>query len=315
MRALNVPSPGDQPIISDLPTPGIAADTVLVRVKAAGLNALDNAVAAGALAEMIPHEYPLVLGRDAAGVVEAVGEGVDNLSVGDHVVGHLPVSPVLREGALAEFALLPAATVTVIPEGIHFTTAAALPLAGAAAHAAVEAVEAAQGETVLVNGATGGVGGYVVQLLADQAVTVVATGTADDVKRLTARGATHVVDYSTGDVAEQVKELIPGGVDALVELVAYDASASPLAAVKQGGRVASSTGQPDAEALKTAGLQGTTIMANPASEVIGSLLTACTKNRLTVDVTTTLPLEEALDGLHTIAAGTARGKIVVTPER
>ena len=312
MLAVHVPTAGQAPVLADLPVPEVGEGTVLIRVKAAGLNALDNAIAAGAMSEMIPHEYPLTLGRDAAGIVEAVGAGVHDVAVGDRVVGHVLLRPPLRHGALAEFALLPAEAVVPIPDGLDFATAAALPLAGAAAHAAVEGTEAVAGQVVLVNGATGGVGGYVVQLLAARGVTVIATGTAADVDRLTAQGASTVVDYTNGSVAEQVTNIHPAGVDALVELVAQNAESSPLSAVKRGGRVSTTTGHPDEATLVRAGVTGGTVMASPVGDVIRSLAAATAEGELVVDVNTLLSLEEALDGLATIAAGTARGKIVVT---
>src|SRR4051812_34609346 len=98
MRAVHVPAAGVQPELGDLPIPEVTSGTVLVRVKAAALNPVDNAIAAGMLAAMMPHEYPLVLGRDAAGVVEAVGEGVDHVAVGDEVLGHVLLAPPLQAG-------------------------------------------------------------------------------------------------------------------------------------------------------------------------------------------------------------------------
>ncbi|SFT87726.1 Alcohol dehydrogenase GroES-like domain-containing protein, partial [Geodermatophilus amargosae] len=99
MRALHVPAAGEQPQISDIPTPEPTEGTVLVRVKAAGLNPIDNAVAAGFLTQMgLPHEYPVVIGRDAAGVVEAVGAGVDHVAVGDEVLGHVLLAPPISAG-------------------------------------------------------------------------------------------------------------------------------------------------------------------------------------------------------------------------
>jgi NADPH:quinone reductase-like Zn-dependent oxidoreductase len=118
MRALHVPEADRQPVLDELPTPSVADGTVLVRVKAAGLNPVDNAIAAGMMAEMIPHEYPLVLGRDAAGVVQAVGDGVDHVEVGDEVLGHVLLAPPVRAGTLAEYALLPAAAVSKLPAGL-----------------------------------------------------------------------------------------------------------------------------------------------------------------------------------------------------
>jgi NADPH:quinone reductase-like Zn-dependent oxidoreductase len=312
MRALNVPAAGRQPTLSELPVPELAAGTVLVRVKAAGLNAIDNAIVMGMMAQMMPHEYPLVLGRDAAGVVEAVGAGVEHVAVGDEVFGHVLLAPPIKHGTLAEYALLPAAAVAPKPAGLDFVTAAALPLAGAAATAAVLAIDPRPGQTVLVVGASGGVGSYAVQLLAARGVTVVATGTAADADRLIALGASSVIDFIAGPVADQVAEAYPDGVDALIDLVSYSADAVPLSVVRKGGTVASTLGAADEQTLASAGLTGANIMAGPVREVIAPLAEQAAAGTLKVDVSTVLPLEQAVDGLATIAAGQAIGKIVIT---
>jgi NADPH:quinone reductase-like Zn-dependent oxidoreductase len=312
MRALHVPAAGEQPQLSDLPVPKVTEGTVLIRVRAAGLNAFDNAVAAGMLTEMLPHEYPLVLGRDAAGVVEAVGTGVDHVAVGDDVIGHVLMAPPLQAGTLAEFALVPAAGVTVKPAGLDFVAAAALPLAGAAAVAAVEAIDPEPGQVVLVNGASGGVGSFAIQLLAGRGATVVATGTAQDTDRLADLGARLVIDYTSGPVAEQIRSAYPNGVDALIDLVNYTPDALPLDAVRKGGKVASSMGAANDETLAALGLTGTNIMAGPVREVLAPLAEQAAAGALQVQVATRLPLEEATEGLATIAEGRAHGKIVVT---
>jgi len=314
MRALHVPAAGEQPILADLPVPEVGEGQVLIKVKAAGLNAVDNAVAAGYLAGMFPHEYPLVLGRDAAGVVEAVGAGVDHVSAGDEVLGHVLLAPPLRHGTLAEYAVLPAASVVPKPAGLDFVTAAAIPLAGAAAVAAVDAIDPQPGQTVLVSGASGGVGSYAVQLLAARGVTVVATGTAADAERLAGLGASAVVDFTQGSVAEQVRDAHPDGVDALIELAAQSADAAPLAAVRKGGSVAATTSAADEQALAAHGLTGGMVMAGPVREVTAPLAERAANGALAVDVITVLPLDRAAEGLATIAAGQARGKIVVKLE-
>jgi NADPH:quinone reductase-like Zn-dependent oxidoreductase len=312
MRALHVPAAGEAPQLSDLPVPEVTDGTVLIRVKAAGLNAFDNAVAAGMLTEMLPHEYPLVLGRDAAGVVAAVGNGVDHVAVGDEVIGHVLMAPPMQAGTLAEYALVPAAGVTAKPAGLDFVAAAALPLAGAAAVAAVEAIDPQPGQVVLVNGASGGVGSFVIQLLAGRGATVVATGTAEDAERLVDLGARLVLDYTSGPVAEQVRTAYPDGVDALIDLVSYTPDGLPLDAVRKGGTVASSMGAAHDEALAGVGLTGSNIMAGPVREVVGPLAEQAAAGALRVHVATRLPLEQATEGLATIAAGQAHGKIVVT---
>jgi NADPH:quinone reductase-like Zn-dependent oxidoreductase len=311
MRALHVPAAGERPQLSDLPVPEVTDGTVLVRVKAAGLNALDNALVAGMLAQMMPHEYPLILGRDAAGIVEAVGSGVDHVAVGDEVFGHVLLAPPVQAGTLADYALLPAAAVAAKPASLDFVTAAALPLAGAAAAASVDAVDPQPGQTVLVVGASGGVGSYALQLLAARGATVVATGTPDDADRLTALGADTVVDFTAGSVVDQVRAAYPDGVDALIDLIAYTPDALPLDAVRKGGRVASTLNAADEQALAAVGMTGANIFSGPVREVIEPLAEQAAAGTLKVDVGTVLPFEEATDGLNTIASGKARGKIVV----
>jgi len=316
MRALHVPTAGDRPVLGDIPVPDVKDGTVLIRVKAAGLNPIDNLLAAGAMSGMIPHEYPLVLGRDAAGVVEAVGAGVDHLQVGDHVFGHMLLAPPVQAGTVAEFAVLPAASVNVMPEGLDFTTAAAIPLAAAAASTAVgflgDAVAA--GNVVLVNGASGGVGSYVVQLLAARHVDVVATGQAADAERLRELGVKTTIDYTVGSVVEQVRGMYPDGVDALVNLAGNTPDQIPLGAVKAGGVVSFTTMGPDEATLAAAGLKGFKVMARATREVTAPVAQMIADGSMRVSVAEVLDLDHAADGLATLAAGTARGKIVVTFE-
>ncbi len=314
MRALHVPAAGAKPEIGEVPTPTATEGTVLVRVKAAGLNAIDNGIASGMMAGMLPHEYPLVLGRDAAGVVEAVGAGVEGIDVGDEVLGHVLLAPPIQAGTLAEYAVLPAASVVPKPAGLDFTTAAAIPLAGAAAAQAVEAVEPQSGQTVLVNGADGGVGSYAVQLLAARGVTVIATGEADSVERLTGLGASTVIDYKTADLVEQVRAAHPDGVDALVNVGGFDPTAVPVGAVRNGGKLAATAAVPDDDTLAAAGVTATQIMARPTRDVVEPLVEQAAAGTLRVDVAQVLPFDQAASGLATLAAGKANGKLVVKVE-
>jgi len=311
MRAFHIPSAGEPPRLGDLPTPEAADGTVLIRVKAAGLNGLDGFIAGGMLAGMMPHEYPVILGRDAAGVVAAVGAGVDHVVVGDEVLGHVLLASPVHAGTLAEYAVLPAAAVVRKPAGLDFVTAAAIPLAGAAAVAAVDAVDPQPGQIALVNGASGGVGCYAVQLLARHGLTVLATGTREDAGRLMALGAASVIDYTAGPVGEQVLADHPDGVDVLLNLHGHTVDDVPLNAVAKGGAVATTTMAPDADALAGADLTGGFVVAGPVREVIAPLAGQAAAGTLTVDVTTVLPLDEVGAGLATIAGGRARGKIVV----
>lgn len=312
MRALHVPTAGAQPELGELPIPEVVPGHVLIKVRAVGLNPFDNMIAAGAMADVVPHQYPLTLGRDAAGVVAAIGDDVQDVQPGDEVFGHVLFTPPVQAGTLAEYALLPAATVVVKPAGLDFATAAALPLAGAAAAGAVDLVDPRPGQVVLVNGATGGVGRYAVQMLAARGATVVATGTDADAADLLTLGATTVVDYTTGSVTGQVRAAYPDGVDALINLVGHTAADVPLDALRAGGTVATTTMAPDADTIATADLTGAMVQAHPVRETTAPLAEQAAAGTLSVDLHTVLPLEQATEGLATLAAGTARGKIVVT---
>lgn len=311
MLALFLPASGGKPTLADLPTPTPGADEVLLRVRAAALNPLDNHIAQGMLEQMMEHRYPLVLGRDASGIVEALGADVTGIAVGDEVLAHVPFTPPFQAGTIAEFAIVPATTVVAKPAGLDHVTAAALPLAGGAAQKAVDTVDPQPGQVVLVNGASGGVGRFVLQLLAARTVTVVATGTPADADRLRELGAAEIIDFTLGATAEHVRNLYPDGVDILINLTGDTLEDVPLAAVRAGGAVVTTRPVPDPETLAASGLTGGGIMTSPTSADIAPLVDLAAAGDLDVDLYRVLPLSQASGGLAELGAGHARGKIVI----
>jgi NADPH:quinone reductase-like Zn-dependent oxidoreductase len=312
MKALALTDFDSAPTLQDLPMTEPGSGEVRVRVKAAALNGIDAAISRGMAKAMAEHQFPVVIGRDAAGIVDAVGAGVEHVSVGDEVLGHVLFAPPLHHGTIAEYAVLPADAVVAKPANLTFNEAAALPLAGAAALAAVDAAALQQGQTVLIAGAGGGVGSFAIQLAVGRGATVIATGLPEDADRLRALGASKVVDYRQ-DVAEQVLADDPEGVDALLDLVTFDPdSFGKLAqAVRRGGKVGSTTTGATPEALEAAGLTGQAIFALPNRDTLHRLLGEIERGTLRVDVEQILPLDEATKGLETLANRTARGKLVV----
>jgi NADPH:quinone reductase-like Zn-dependent oxidoreductase len=149
-----------------------------------------------------------------------------------------------------------------------------------------------------------------VQLLARN-VTVIATGTPADADRLTGLGAATVIDYTAGPVTDQVRAIYPEGVDALIDLVSHSADELPLDAVRKGGKVASTLSAADEDVLAAAGLTGSNIRGAAVREVVAPLAEQVAAGILKVTVSAVLALDEATDGLATIAAGKSQGKIVV----
>src|ERR1700712_513562 len=214
MRAVAVNSVPENPAVAEVDTPRPEAGEVLVKVAASSVNGFDLSVAAGYLQGMMEPRFPLIVGKDFAGTVEALGDGVDDsagFAVGDAGFGVL-MKPVLGPGSLAEYVTVPAGYgIAHVPAGLDLAAAGALGLAGTAAHDALEAVALGKGETVLVSGATGGVGALAVQLAAARGAHVIATARpgaeTDFVTGLTDTDVA-VVDYTT-DLDAQVRAIAP----------------------------------------------------------------------------------------------------------
>jgi NADPH:quinone reductase len=201
-----------------LPAPEPEEGEVLVRVRASSVNGFDVSVANGRLKGMIEHRFPVVLGRDFAGTVEAAGPGVQSPRPGDIVFG-VVTKTTLGDGAFGEYVTAPVAYTARVPAGLDLAVAGALGLADTAALAAVDAVAPLPGQTVLISGATGGVGAFTVQLAAASGAYVISTARPgeDDDAFLRDLGIHAIVDY-TGDVPAVVTALRPAGIHAVVHL-------------------------------------------------------------------------------------------------
>lgn len=307
MRAFVIPSSGATPELAEVPKPVPGEGELLVRVRAASVNGFDLAVAAGYLEQMIEHRYPVVLGKDFAGTVEAVGDGVDGFTAGEQVFG-VVTKNFLGDGSFGEFVTVPAAIgVAKLPAGVSLSDAAALGLAGTAAAAAVDAASVATGHTVLVIGATGGVGNHVVQLAAGAGATVLATAHAPAEQDLVrSLGAIHVVDH-TGDLASAVRDVAAEGVDAVVHLAGEPSLA--LALVRNGGTLVSTLlGSPDQ--LPSDTVKVVPVFANPTQDVLDTLAAGQADQSTLVTIQSTYALEDAAAAFTDFSNGTL-GKLVI----
>ncbi|MEK0099539.1 alcohol dehydrogenase catalytic domain-containing protein, partial [Streptomyces sp. A475] len=242
MRALTVNEVPSAPTVAEVEAPRPEAGELLVKVAVSSVNGFDAATAAGYLQGMMEHRFPLVVGKDFAGIIEALGEGVEGFAVGEAVFGVVN-KPFLGTGSLAEYVTVPAASgVAHVPAGLDLAEAGALGLAGAAAFDSLSALDLGKGETVLVSGATGGVGALAVQLAAARGAKVIATARpgaeSDFVTGLTGTD-TQVVDF-TGDLVAQVRALAPAGLDAVLHLAGDGAALAGM--LTPGGRLASTLG-------------------------------------------------------------------------
>ncbi|MFJ9010157.1 NADP-dependent oxidoreductase [Streptomyces canus] len=310
MRAVTLESVPSTPAVTEVDTPRPAAGELLVKVAAASLNGIDIATAAGYTQAFMEHRFPLVLGQDFAGVVEALGGGAEGFAVGDAVFG-VVMKPFLGAGSLAEYVTVPAGHgVARIPAGVTTGDAGALGVAGATALVSLDAMAVAEGETVLISGASGGVGALAVQLAAGRGAKVIATARpgaqTDFVTGLTG-AEVHVVDF-TGDVEGQVRAIAPDGVDAVLHLAGDGAALAAL--LRPGGQLASATGLTQDD-VKGHDVTVHTIMGSPDAQILTSLAEQVASGALRVPVTATYPLEQATQAFAAFGASTP-GKIAVS---
>ena len=289
----------------DLPAPTPSPNEVLVRVHASSVNPADNSIAAGMLKQMgVEYEFPVTLGRDYAGVVEQAGTEVTRYAVGDQVFGFLMhANPTAHDGTWAELITVPQDMFIGRAEGVDIATAGAAPLAGITAMLAIDALELSDGNSVLIVGATGGVGSLAVQLAARAGATVVAPALPEDETYLRELGVSELLPRD-GDLAAAAREQHPDGFDAVLDLVGY-APGVPASLVKDGGRVASPTG------AAGEGPGRTLIMAASTPENLERLARLLTDGVLRIHVQTTYELAQAPDALTALAATHTQGKLAI----
>lgn len=305
-RALAISARDEMPAVQEIDVPDPQAGQVRIAVSAASVNGIDAATAAGMLWDMLPAQFPVVLGRDVAGTVESIGAQVAGLSPGDRVTGVITAMQ-LGPGTMGEQALLDAASVAQIPAGVSDTQAAALGLAAITAQDLVAALSLSPADVVLVAGATGGVGVFAVQFAAATGATVLATARPGEaVDFVLDLGAQHAVDY-TDDLTDAVRAT--GETVTAVVHTAGDAGAL-AALLPAGGRLASALGA-TGEQVGRDDVVVVPVMGVATTDKLSGLLDAAASGELQVPVSATHSLEDAPQALAGFGQH-KRGKIIVT---
>jgi len=271
MRAITLIDFESGAALRDAPDPQPGVNEIRVRVHSSSLNPYDFFVANGLAKGMMEYDFPVTVGADFAGIVDKVGQEVSRYSVGDEVFGFVSTPPTLKLGTWAEYVVVPEDMfVAAKPTNATMLEAGALGIAATAALTAVEAIDPQPGETVLIVGATGGVGGYALQLAAARGAYVIATSRPEDEERLRGYGASDTIDYKNTDVAATIRERYPDGVTGLIDSVNQPDGLNAMAqVVADGGRVASPLAQPDPDELAKRNVTTAFVIASPASHRAG----------------------------------------------
>lgn len=305
MRAIATDRFGGNDVLrlTDVPDPVVGPDTVLVRTKAVGINPVDWKSVRGGLEARFPCHFPLVPCWDVAGVVERVGPAVTEFAPGDEVIAYDREDHV-QWGTLSELVSVPVRCLAPKPPDLGWAEAGALPLAGLTAYQCVLAAGIGRGHTVLVHGASGGVGTFAVQFASWSGARVIGTASATNHEYVRSLGGEPVA-YGDGLVGA-VRELVPGGVGVIIDLVGGDALEATLDLGNDEFRLVSVT-TPD----RVKELGGRYIFVRPNADQLSELGRLAGEGSLRIHVRETFPFERAVEALARVEEGHGPGKVVV----
>ncbi len=284
----------------DFPDPKPGPGEVLVAVRAASINPVDWKMRSGAAKDHFPVTFPGILGRDLAGVVRALGEGVNHFAVGDRVFA-------LAWGTYAELCVVKAADLAKIPDHLDMTTAAAVPLVSCTGDQLIREATAVQpGQTILVTGAVGSVGRCALLAAHEIGANVIAGVRKNQIDEAKALGAIDAIDLSSDSAIAKL-----GTLDAVADTVDGDVAPKLLGKVKPGGNYGSVLGQPkDAALHPTINIKAMTAHPDPATYV--HYAEAIRDGRLKLPIDRVMPLSEAAQA-HAAAERGGVAKIILTP--
>ena len=321
----------DLEVVNDHPVPSPKPGEVLIRVGASSFNYHDVFTVKGMPGIKVP--LPVIIGLDMAGEIVELGEGVTGWSVGDRVLVN-PLNPAkglmgeMLDGGMAQYCAVTAGQLIRMPDGVSFVDAAALPVAYGTAHRMLVTHKTVKpGDTVLILGASGGVGTGCVMLAKEMGCEVIACAGSDDkMARLKELGADHVVNYRTTDFSKWAIEKYgkpqrrthEGGVDVVINFTGGDTWAPSLKCVKRGGSIlvcGATAGHDPKEDLRYIWSFELKVIGSNSfyHENLSALMDMIQEGRLKPVVDKVLPLEEAAEGLRMIRDREVMGKIVVTP--
>jgi NADPH:quinone reductase-like Zn-dependent oxidoreductase len=297
--------------VRDIPTPTPRKGEVKIEVHAVGVNPVEWKITEGVLKDVLPHQFPFVLGWDVAGVVCELGEGVTNLKKGDHVFGYCRGDKV-HVGTFADYVCFDAHHVVQMPSNLSFAQAAALPLVALTAWQALfDVADLKKGQTCLILAGAGGVGSVAIPLARWAGATVGTTARSANDAYVRKLGANFVIDHSKENVWEALKKRYPKGVDFVFDCVGGDALRDCYQMVKKGGHLVSIVAAPDRKKADSCGIHASHVFVRPNGEELTKIKDLIEKHQLPLPQIEEMPFDQLIPALEQIKGGHTRGKIVL----
>lgn len=295
----------------DLPLPEPLPDEILIKVEAAGVNPVDWKIRQGLLQDRLPHQFPIVLGWDAAGRVAKVGAKVQHFIARDEVYAYCR-KRIIRDGAYAEYVAVPENNAALKPKNMPFDKAATVPLAALTAYQSLfDAAELKAGETVMIHAAAGGVGTYAVQLARNIGAVILGTASLENHRYLRELGVSEPIDYVNSDFRQTVRQKYPQGLDVVFDCVGGDVFEKSVAILKKGGRLVSIVEPEGVKQLQADGINAKYVFVAPHRRQLSWLTNMIEAGKLAAFIAHALPLEEAAEAHKFSETGHTRGKIVL----
>jgi NADPH:quinone reductase-like Zn-dependent oxidoreductase len=313
MKAVRLLEYGGQLVFNDVPTPTIARDEILVKVKSTAVNHLDRVKASGMVRQILPIDLPWIPGHEFSGGIDQIGSDSEGYAPGDAVFGTCEM------GAYAEYLAVKPATIARKPSNLSFEEAASVPVASQTAwqgiftHGYLE-----KGQTILIHGGAGAVGAYAVQLAAHAGATVIAPASGDDEAYLKSIGASRVIDYR----AAQFEKVLREKVDLVFDLIGGDTQKRSFLVLKEGGHLVATTQPVSQEETAKHRVSGAMMRLAPSADGLGRIARLLEEGTIRTDVASVYALQDAAQAWKDIAGnlspsgpGAARrrshGKIVL----
>ena len=232
--------------IKDVPMPEIDEDDVLVKVKYAGVNPLDNMIVREEVKLITPYKYPLVMGNEFSGIVEKTGSSVTDFTEGDRVYARMPLYKI---GAFAEYVAINKYAIAKIPDYLKFDEAACVPLTALTAIQAFELMNPSKGEKIFISGGTGSLGAMAIPIAKDLGLHIITSGSEKNRQRVMDLGVSEFIDYKTQDYSEILSD-----VDYVLDTLGESELEKEFKILKPGGILVSLKGLPNEEFAKRMGL-------------------------------------------------------------
>lgn len=314
MKAIQYTSFGASDVLKlvELPIPTPQEGEVLVKIAAASINPVDVKIRKGLLTSRVPAQFPVTPGWDLSGTIVERGHGSRRFEIGDRVMGYIR-RPTIQHGTYAEYITVPECYLAKAPTSIPLTHAAAVPLASLTSYQALNTIgHLKEGESVVIYGASGGVGSFAVRLAAIKKATIVAIASEKNHQYLKDLGAHYTIDYTKDNVEKELRSYLPEGVDLAYDCVGTNAFSTCFDLVKPTGRVVSLlVNQPEKQQLPNPSIEYHYWFVEPNSKDLSTIKSYIDDGLIPVTIDSEFPLHEAAKAQDKAEAGHTRGKIIV----